>query len=92
MNFRDLDKKKKSCFVRYLASKIFLFYLEFKNFVVHNDTDKVDNPPNPAKEDSDENPNNTHNGVLGLECFDDTIDHPCQVKIEDTENNLQNFG
>ena len=50
--------------------------LEFDNFVAYNDCDEVNNPPNPAKEDGDKNPNNHHCPVLVIDFFDDTIDHP----------------
>ncbi len=50
--------------------------LEFDNFSVKNDCDKVDNPPNPAKENGDKNPNNHHCPVLFIDFLDDTIDHP----------------
>lgn len=73
-------------------ARLFLKKLEFNDFVVDDDIDEVDNPPDPAKEDSDKNPNDAHCGVLCIECFDDTVDHPEQVKVEDTENDFHDFG
>ena len=76
---RDLGKKKKSCFARYLVHKIFLFKLEFNDFVVDDDCDEVNDPPEPAEEDSDENPNNHHCPVLSVDRFDNTVNHPSEV-------------
>ena len=50
--------------------------LEFDNFSVHNDCDEIDDPPNPAKENGDKNPNDHHCPVLIVDFLDDTIDHP----------------
>ena len=89
----DLGKKKKSRFVSCLISGIFLLkLLEFNDFAVDDDCDEVDDPPEPTEEHGDENPNNRFCCIFSLECFDDTIDHPSQVEVEDTENDFQNSG
>ena len=51
--------------------------LEFDNFIACNDCDKVNNPPNPAEQDGDNNPNNHHCPILFGDFLNDTIDHPC---------------